>query len=81
MRSSTHDALGGMGRTVKDEIRILVDSLQDEVADDVLDYMRWVAAEADTLSEDELSAFRLGEEEIARGDVVTLADLKRSLAG
>lgn len=66
--------------TAKEQIHMLVESLPEEVADDVLDYVRWLAAESDTLSEDELSAVRCGDEEIARGEVVTLSELKRSLA-
>jgi hypothetical protein len=66
--------------TAKDEIRMLAELLPDEVAEDALDYLRWLAAESDTLSDDELSAAKMGDEEIARGEVVTLADLKRSLA-
>jgi hypothetical protein len=66
--------------TTKDQIHVLVESLPDEAADDALDYLRWLAAESDTLTDDELSAVEQGEVEIARGETVSLSDLKRSLA-
>jgi hypothetical protein len=66
--------------TTKDQIHVLVESLPDEAADDALDYLRWLAAESDTLTDDELSAVQQGEGEIARGETVSLSDLKRSLA-
>jgi hypothetical protein len=66
--------------TTKDQIHVLVESLPDEAADDALDYLRWLAAESDTLTDDELSAVQQDEGEIARGETVSLSDLKRSLA-
>ena len=66
--------------TTKDEIHVLVESLPDAVADDALDYLRWLAAESDALTEEDLSAVKQGEKEIAQGETVSLADLKKSMA-
>jgi len=66
--------------TVKDEMRMLIDVLPDDAATDALDYLRWLASDADTLSEQELVKVRLGEAEIANGDTVSLDELRRQLA-
>ncbi len=66
--------------TVKDEIRMLIDGLPDDAASDALDYVRWLADEFDTLTETDLAEVRLGEAEIAKGDFVTLEELRRQLA-
>ena len=65
--------------TAKEELHALVDGLADEDAAEALDYLRWLQAPGDTLSEEELGQVREGEAEIARGEYVTLADLTRSL--
>lgn len=65
--------------TVKEELHALVDHLGDEDAAEALDYVRWLRSPADALSDVELTRVREGEAEIARGDYVTLADLRRSL--
>ena len=62
--------------TIKDEIHVLVELLPDAAADDALDYLRWLAAESDALTDEELSAVRHGDNEIARGETVSLADLR-----
>ncbi len=66
--------------TVKDEMRTLIDALPEEAADDALDYLHWLASDIDTLTEDELAEVRLGEAEIARGETVSLNELRRQLA-
>ncbi len=65
--------------TTKDEIHVLVESLPDAEAHDALDYLRWLASESDTLTDWELAAVQQGDEEIARGETISLADLKKSL--
>ncbi len=65
--------------TIHDELHALVDRLADPAAAEALDYLRWLDSPAETLSEDELSLVRKGEEEIARGEYVTLTELTRSL--
>ena len=67
--------------TVKDELHQLVDLLPDTEAAAALDYVRWLLADEDTLTEEEMELVRRGQEEIARGDYVTLDELKRDLAG
>lgn len=65
--------------TVKEELHALVDRLADTDASEALDYLRWLQVPTDTLSAEELSLVQKGEEEIARGEYVTLADLTHSL--
>ncbi len=65
--------------TVKDELHLMVDQMDETDAEEVLDYLRWLASESDTLSEEELDQARQGQEQIARGEYVTLAEFRRSL--
>ena len=67
--------------TVKQELHHLVELLPDPDAAEALDYVRWLLADGDTLSDEEIEEARLGSEEIARGEYVTLDQLKRELAG
>ncbi len=66
--------------TVKEELHALVDRLADTDASEALEYLRWLLSPGETLSEEELSLVQKGEEEIARGEYVTLAELTRSLS-
>ena len=61
--------------TVKEELRALVETMPDEHAAEVLDYARWLAADTDTLTEEEMEEVRAGEAELARGEYVTLDDV------
>ena len=63
--------------TVKDEIHTLVDQLTEDAAIEALDYLHWLSAEAETLSDEELARVQRGEEQIARGEYVTLAELRQ----
>jgi len=65
--------------TIKEELHLLVDQLPEGDAAEVLDYVRWLAAASETLSDAELVQVREGEAQIARGEYVTLADLAHSL--
>ncbi len=66
---------------VKEELHRLVDQLPAEEALEALDYLRWVLVdEEETLSEEEWVQVREAEEAMARGEYVTLKELKRSLA-
>jgi len=66
--------------TVKDDLHQMVDALDEAAADELLEYARWLAAEQDEpLSEDELTRVHEGEAEIARGEYVTLPDLRHRL--
>ncbi len=66
--------------TVKDEMRMLIDVLPEDAATDGMDYLRWLASDVDTLTEEELAEVRLGEADIASGDTITLSELRRQLA-
>ncbi len=68
-------------KTIKEEIHELVELLPNAEAADALDYVQWLLAEEDTLTAEEMELVRQGMEEIARGDYVTLDELKRDLAG
>ena len=68
-------------KTIKEELHELVELLPDAEAADALDYVQWLLAEEDTLTAEEMELVRQGMEEIARGDYVTLDELKRDLAG
>jgi hypothetical protein len=67
--------------TVKDELHSLVDSLDDLDAEEALDYLRWLASDSETLSPEDMEEVRRGEEEIARGEYLTLPELRRALEG
>ncbi len=66
--------------TIKQALHQLVDLLPDTDAVEALDYVQWLLADDDTLSDEEIEAARLGGEEIARGEYITLDQLKRDLA-
>jgi hypothetical protein len=63
--------------TVKEELHQLVDRLEDDDASDALDYLRSLAAGEETLSPDEWVAVQAGEAQLARGEYVTLDELRR----
>jgi hypothetical protein len=65
--------------TTKEELSELVNSLSDEEAADLLDYAHWLLEESEALTTEELARVRQGEEQIRRGDYVTLDKLKRDL--
>jgi hypothetical protein len=66
--------------TVKEELHHLVDGLAGPNADEELSYLRWLASESETPSDENLEVARRGVEEVARGEYITLADLRQSLA-
>ncbi|HZR97468.1 MAG TPA: hypothetical protein VFE37_02105 [Chloroflexota bacterium] len=63
--------------SVKDEIHTLVEQLTDDAAADVLDYLHWLTTDIETLSEEQLARVQRGEAQIARGEYITLAELRR----
>ncbi len=65
--------------TVKQDLHRLIDLVPDEEAAEVLDYLQWLMRDGDTLSETELEMLARGEDEIARGEFVTLDDFDRSV--
>lgn len=64
---------------VKEELRHLVDTLSDIEAADLLEYARWLGQPSETLTVEELACVREGEEQIWRGECITLDALKRDL--
>ncbi len=66
--------------TVKDELHQLIDELDDIDAAEVLAQVRWLLSDGDKLSDEALEQVRRGEEAIARGEYVTLDELRRSVA-
>jgi hypothetical protein len=67
------------GVTTKEELRLLVDTLSEARAAELLDYAHWLLEESETLTPEELVRVREGEEQLQRGDYVTLEALKRDL--
>ena len=63
--------------TTKEELRQILDSLDDVEAAELLDYARWLLEESETLTPEELERVHEGEEQIRRGECITLDALKR----
>jgi hypothetical protein len=66
--------------TIKRQLHSLVDLLDDENADEALDYLQWLVSDAETVSGQDLERTRRGEEQIARGEYVTLQELRQELS-
>jgi len=67
--------------SIHQEIHALIDQLGSEEAEETLDYIRWLLADEDTLTEAELEDARLGAEEIRRGEFTTLDEYLRRRSG
>ena len=65
--------------SLKQELHRLVDLLEHDDEESALDYLQWLLADEDTLTDEERAAVQDGEAEIERGEYVTLDDLIRSL--
>lgn len=66
--------------TVKDELHQLIDNLDEQTAEEALDYLRWlISDDEEELTDEEYARVLAGEAAIARGEYVTLDELKRSL--
>ena len=66
--------------TTKEELIELVRDLDEDGASEVLDYAHWLLSEEDdSLTDEERSEVMEAEEEVARGDYVTLDELERKL--
>ncbi len=63
----------------KSDLHRLVELIPEEDVVEVIDYVRWLLEPYDTLTAEELEMARAGQEQIARGEYVTLADLSKSL--
>ncbi len=65
--------------TAKESLRRIIEGVTEEQAQDLLDYLN-LRADPDTLGDKESRLVGKGETAIARGDFVTLDQLKRELA-
>ena len=65
--------------TTKDRLHDLVDQLPPAEEAEVLDYLEWLLAPEDSLTDEELAMVRDGEAEISAGNFLTLSELKRTL--
>jgi len=67
--------------TTRDDLLHLVDALDEDAVGELLDYAHWLAADDDEpLTEEESARVEAGKAEIARGDYVTLEELRRKLS-
>ena len=65
--------------TAKEELHKLIDDLDDVDVAEVLAQVRWLLSDGDMLSPEELEMVREGEEQVARGEYVTLAELRHGV--
>jgi hypothetical protein len=65
--------------TTRDELHHLVDALNDAAADELLEYAHWLLEPTDTATPEELARIETGKAELARGEYVTLEELRRKL--
>jgi hypothetical protein len=69
-------------KSVKAGLRELVELIDDDEdsMDEAIDYLRWLASdEPEELTPEEWEQVREGQEEIARGETVSLEEVKRQL--
>jgi hypothetical protein len=66
---------------IKDRLHELVDLLDgDESPEEAIEYLSWLlSAEAETLTDVEHAAVRKGEDQLRKGESITLAELKHKL--
>ncbi len=65
--------------TTKEELIRIVDALTEREAAEVLEYVRWLHEEAETLTAEEIAHVQAGEAEIERGERVAWDALRREL--
>ena len=65
--------------SAREELHELIDELDEIDAAAVLDHLRWLLSDGEALSPEALAKVRRGEEEIARGEYVTLDELRRAV--
>ena len=64
--------------SIKDDLHQIVDELDEDAADELFEYARWLATEEDEpLTDEELASVEAGEAEIRRGDYIGLEAVKR----
>lgn len=62
---------------IHQELHNIIDQLGESDAEETLDYIRWLMADEDSLTDEELEDAKLGEAEIRRGEFITLDDYRR----
>jgi hypothetical protein len=67
--------------SVKEELHSLIELLDEDAAAEALDYVRWLTTDAEPVSAEDLAAIRRGQEQIGRGEYVTLEELRQELGG
>lgn len=67
--------LGMATETARQTLHEIIDQLHDDDLTDVLEYLRWVECEEDTLAPEEVFRARDGAQQILSGDFVALEDL------
>jgi hypothetical protein len=65
--------------SVNEQLVQLVDELSPEEAEEVLDYVQWLLLDEDEISDEDMQRVLAGEEQIRRGEYVTLDELRRHL--
>jgi len=65
--------------TTRDRMHELVEQIPDEQTAEAVDYLEWLLLDEDEASPEELAEAKRGREQIARGEYVTLDEVKRSL--
>ena len=65
--------------TTREELRRIVDVLSDQDAAELLDYAHWLQQDGETLTDEEISRVRRGEEQLQRGESVAWKELRREL--
>ena len=69
-----------MATTTQEELHRLIDGMDEVDAEEALDYLRWMLSDQpETLTAEELAEVEAGEAAIARGEFLTLDDLKHEL--
>lgn len=66
--------------STKERLHHVVDQLPEDAAGELLEYADWLSREEDEpLADEQRARVEAGEAEIARGDYVTLQELRRRL--
>lgn len=66
--------------SMKQELHLLVDLLEEADEESALEYLQWLLLDEESLTEQELSDVNEGEAQIARGEYITLDELIKSLS-
>ena len=63
----------------RDELHRAVDTVSERDTADVLEYVQWLAERPEALTRGEVARVSHGDEQVARGEYVTLDGLRRDL--